>query len=162
MSFPKFFADVIAKHAATLKKLGVNLNNGFGDLLTKIETLPDAEKKAIKDDITAEYAKRPALAMANSDKGSYWPDVPSMSETVPGYDTEVWWGLLGPAGMPPDVIAKLSHDFVAALHSDTVKARLAKLGATPIGSTPEQFDAKIHADYAKWGPIIKAAGMTAE
>src|SRR5262249_13797756 len=46
----EFFADVIKKHDATLKKLGVNLNNGFGDLLTKIETLPDAEKKVIKDD----------------------------------------------------------------------------------------------------------------
>jgi tripartite-type tricarboxylate transporter receptor subunit TctC len=103
-----------------------------------------------------------ALAVTTASRASFLPDVPSMSETVPGYDTEVWWGLLGPAGMPPDVIAKLSHDFVAALHSDTVKARLAKLGATPIGSTPEQFDAKIHADYAKWGPIIKAAGMTAE
>src|SRR5690242_21098019 len=55
-----FFADVVEKHTATLKKLGVNLNNGFGDLLTKIETLPEAEKKAIKDDIAAVYAKRPA------------------------------------------------------------------------------------------------------
>ncbi|MFZ3224834.1 MAG: NADP-dependent isocitrate dehydrogenase, partial [Xanthobacteraceae bacterium] len=64
-----FFADVIAKHAATLKRLGVNLNNGFGDLLTKIETLPEAEKKAIKDDIAAAYAKRPGLAMVNSDRG---------------------------------------------------------------------------------------------
>ena len=72
-----FFADVIEKHAATLKKLGVNLNNGFGDLLTKIETLPDAEKKAIKDDIAAEYAKRPALAMVNSDKGITGLHVPS-------------------------------------------------------------------------------------
>jgi tripartite-type tricarboxylate transporter receptor subunit TctC len=85
-----------------------------------------------------------------------------MAETVPGYDTEVWWGLLGPAGMAPELIAKLSHDFVAALNTDSVKTRLAKLGATPIGSTPGQFDAKIHADYAKWGPIINAAGMTAE
>jgi isocitrate dehydrogenase len=68
-----FFSDVVEKHAATLKKLGVNLNNGFGDLLTKIETLPEAEKKAIKDDIAAEYAKRPALAMVNSDKGHYRP-----------------------------------------------------------------------------------------
>ncbi|HEX6963942.1 MAG TPA: NADP-dependent isocitrate dehydrogenase, partial [Lacipirellula sp.] len=50
-----FFADVVEKHAATLKKLGVNLNTGFGDLLTKIETLPEAEKKAIKDDIAAVY-----------------------------------------------------------------------------------------------------------
>ncbi len=72
-----FFSDVIEKHAATLKKLGVNLNNGFGDLLSKIETLPDAEKKAIKDDIAAEYAKRPALAMVNSDKGITGLHVPS-------------------------------------------------------------------------------------
>ena len=72
-----FFADVIKKHDATLKKLGVNLNNGFGDLLTKIETLPDAEKKAIKDDIAAEYAKRPGLAMVNSDKGITCLHVPS-------------------------------------------------------------------------------------
>ena len=72
-----FFADVIEKHAATLKKLGVNLNNGFGDLLTKIETLPEAEKKAIKDDIAAEYAKRPGLAMVNSDKGITNLHVPS-------------------------------------------------------------------------------------
>jgi isocitrate dehydrogenase len=72
-----FFADVIEKHAATLKRLGVNLNNGFGDLLTKIETLPQAEKKAIKDDIAAEYAKRPGLAMVNSDKGITCLYVPS-------------------------------------------------------------------------------------
>src|SRR5580700_1440184 len=64
-----FFAEEIEKHAATLKRLGVNLNNGFGDLLTKIETLPDAEKQAIKADIAAEYAKRPGLAMVDSDKG---------------------------------------------------------------------------------------------
>ena len=73
----EFFADVIKKHDATLKKLGVNLNNGFGDLLTKIETLPDADKKAIKDDIAAEYAKRPGLAMVNSDKGITCLHVPS-------------------------------------------------------------------------------------
>ena len=72
-----FFADVIEKHAATLKRLGVNLNNGFGDLLTKIETLPEAEKAAIKADIKAEYAKRPGLAMVNSDKGITGLHVPS-------------------------------------------------------------------------------------
>ena len=59
-----------------------------------------------------------------------------MSETVPGYDTEVWWGLLGPAGMRPDLVAKISRDFVAALKTDAVKERLAKFGASPIGSTP--------------------------
>jgi tripartite-type tricarboxylate transporter receptor subunit TctC len=103
-----------------------------------------------------------ALAVTTASRASFLPNVPSMAETVPGYDTEVWWGLLGPAGMPPEVVAKLSHDFVAALNTDQVKERLAKLGAMPIGSSPAQFDAKIHADYDKWGPIIKAAGIKAE
>jgi len=103
-----------------------------------------------------------ALAVTTASRASFLPDVPSMSETVPGYDTEVWWGLLGPAGMPPDLVEKLSHDFVAALNTDAVKQRLGKLGASPIGSSPKAFDAKIHADYEKWGPIIKAAGMKAE
>ena len=61
-----------------------------------------------------------------------------------------------------DVVAKLSQDFVAALEHRRVKERLDKLGATPIGSSPKEFDAMIHADYEKWGPIIKAAGMKAE
>jgi tripartite-type tricarboxylate transporter receptor subunit TctC len=103
-----------------------------------------------------------ALAVTTASRASFLPDVPSLSETVPGYDTEVWWGLLGPANLPPDVLAKLSHDFVAAVNTDAVKERLAKLGATPIGSSPERFDAKIHADYDKWGPIITAAGIKVE
>ena len=103
-----------------------------------------------------------ALAVTTATRAPFLPDVPSMSEAVPGYDTEVWWGLLGPAGMPPELLAKLSHDFVAALNTDAVKERLGKLGALPIGSTPQEFDARIHADYDKWGPIIKAAGMKAE
>jgi tripartite-type tricarboxylate transporter receptor subunit TctC len=103
-----------------------------------------------------------ALAVTTADRAPFLPNVPSMSEAVPGYDTGVWWGLLGPGGMPPEIHEKLSRDFVAALNTDAVKERLTKLGALPIGSTPQQFDAKIHADYEKWGPIIKAAGMTAE
>lgn len=103
-----------------------------------------------------------ALAVTTASRAPFLPDVPSMSEAVPGYDTGVWWGLLGPAGIPEDVLVKLSHDFVAALNTDAVKERLGKLGALPIGSTPQQFDARIHADYDKWGPVIKAAGMKAE
>jgi len=103
-----------------------------------------------------------ALAVTTGTRAAFLPDVPSMAETVPGYDTEVWWGLLGPAGMPADLVEKLAHDFVAALNTDSVKQRLTKLGASPIGSTSRQFDEKIHADYEKWGPIIKAAGMKAE
>jgi tripartite-type tricarboxylate transporter receptor subunit TctC len=103
-----------------------------------------------------------ALAVTTASRTPFLPDVPAISETVPGYDTEVWWGLLGPAGMPPELVAKLSHDFVAALNTEPVKERLAKLGASPIGSSPQQFDARIRAEYEKWGPIINAAGLKAE
>src|SRR5882724_8049805 len=103
-----------------------------------------------------------ALAVTTASRASFLPNVPSMAETVPGYDTEVWWGLLGPAGMPRDLVEKISHDFVAALNTEAIKERLTKLGASPIGSSPQQFDAKIRADYRKWGPIIEAAGIKPE
>lgn len=103
-----------------------------------------------------------ALAVTTSTRSPFLPNVPTMAETVPGYATEVWWGLLGPAGMPPELAAKISRDFVAALNTEPVKERLAKFGASPIGGSPEVLDAKIHADYEKWGAIIKASRITAE
>jgi tripartite-type tricarboxylate transporter receptor subunit TctC len=103
-----------------------------------------------------------ALAVTTAARAPFLPEVPSIGETVPGYDTEVWWGLLGPGGMSRELIEKLSHDFVAAVNTEAVKERLNKLGATPIGSSPEAFNAMIHADYEKWGPIIKAASIKAE
>jgi tripartite-type tricarboxylate transporter receptor subunit TctC len=103
-----------------------------------------------------------ALAVTTASRAAFLHDVPSVAETVLGYDTEVWWGLLGPAGMPADLVEKLSGDFVAALNTASVKERLAKLGASPIGSSAKVFDDKIRADYEKWGPIIKAVGMKAE
>jgi isocitrate dehydrogenase len=72
-----FFKDLLAKHAATFATLGVDLNNGFGDLLAKIQTLPADQKAAIEADIAAAYASGPALAMVNSDKGITNLHVPS-------------------------------------------------------------------------------------
>jgi isocitrate dehydrogenase len=72
-----FFADVLEKHAATLARIGFDPDNGVADLLTRIETLPDAEKAAIKADIAATYAARPGLAMVNSDRGITNLHVPS-------------------------------------------------------------------------------------
>ncbi len=72
-----FFADVFEKHGATLKRLGVDPDLGVSDMMTRIETLPEAEKAAIKADIEAVYAKRPGLAMVNSDKGITNLHVPS-------------------------------------------------------------------------------------
>jgi tripartite-type tricarboxylate transporter receptor subunit TctC len=103
-----------------------------------------------------------ALAVTTAKRSAFLPNVPAMAETVPGYATEVWWALLGPAGIPPELVARLSRDFLAALNTESVKERLAKFGASPIGGSPEVLDAKIHADYEKWGAIIKASGISAE
>jgi tripartite-type tricarboxylate transporter receptor subunit TctC len=104
-----------------------------------------------------------ALGVTTAKRAPFLPDVPTMAEAgVAGYDTGVWWGLVGPAGMPATVVAQLSSDFVAALKAPAVRDRLTTLGAAPIGSSPKEFDAVIRADYEKWGPIIKAAGMKAE
>jgi isocitrate dehydrogenase len=72
-----FFKDVFDKHGAVLQKLGVDLDNGLGDLYAKIKTLPDDQRKAIEADIQAVYKKRPPLAMVNSDKGITNLHVPS-------------------------------------------------------------------------------------
>ncbi len=72
-----FFKDLLAKHAATFAEIGVDLNNGFGDLLAKIEKLPADKKSAIEADIAVAYASGPALAMVNSDKGITNLHVPS-------------------------------------------------------------------------------------
>jgi tripartite-type tricarboxylate transporter receptor subunit TctC len=91
------------------------------------------------------------------------PDVPTIAEAgVPGYDTGVWWGLLGPGGLPKEIVAKLHDDAVAALESPSVKDRLLGLGAVTIGSTPAEFDARIRADAETWAPVIKAAGIHVE
>ncbi|MGE3988499.1 NADP-dependent isocitrate dehydrogenase [Pseudorhodoplanes sp.] len=117
-----FFADVIEKHAATLKKLGVNLNNGFGDLLAKIETLPAAEKEAIEADIAAQYAKRPGLAMVNSDKGITNLHVPSdviVDASMPAMirDSGKMWGA---DGKLHDVMAAIPDRSYASLYQAVI------------------------------------------
>jgi tripartite-type tricarboxylate transporter receptor subunit TctC len=103
------------------------------------------------------------LGMTTAVRSPVLPDVPTIAEAgLPGFDTGVWWGLLGPAGLPRDITMKLARDCADAVNSPAVKARLISLGATPIGSSPGEFAALIRADYEKWGPIIKAAGIRGE
>ncbi len=104
-----FFADMFEKHGATLTRLGVDPDNGVGDMLTRIEKLPEAEKAAIKADIQATYAKRPGLAMVNSDRGITSLHVPSdviIDASMPAMIREsgrTW----GPDGKLHDVIAAI-------------------------------------------------------
>jgi tripartite-type tricarboxylate transporter receptor subunit TctC len=103
-----------------------------------------------------------ALGVTTEKRASVLPDVPSIAETVPGYDTEVWWAVFGPAGLPKDIQAKLHDGLVDALKAPAVKERLASFGATPLGGSPEELDKKVRADYEKWAPIVRAAGIKAE
>ncbi|HLH95098.1 MAG TPA: tripartite tricarboxylate transporter substrate binding protein [Xanthobacteraceae bacterium] len=103
------------------------------------------------------------LGVTTAQRSPVLPDVPTIAEQgVAGFDTGVWWGLLGPAGLPGGIKDKLAADFRDAVNSDTVKSRLLSLGATPVGSSPEEFANLIRADFEKWGPIIKAAGIRGE
>jgi tripartite-type tricarboxylate transporter receptor subunit TctC len=103
-----------------------------------------------------------SLGVTTAARSSALPDVPSIGESVPGYDTGVWWGLLAPAGLPAAIRDKIAKDLADALKAPAVKNRLVDLGAAPIGSSPAEFGTFIRAEYEKWGPIIKAAGIKAE
>jgi tripartite-type tricarboxylate transporter receptor subunit TctC len=104
-----------------------------------------------------------ALGVTSAARSPALPDVPTIAEAgVPDYDTGVWWGFLGPAGLPADVKAKLANDCAEVVKLPAVVERLKSLGATPIGSTPEEFADFMRAEHDKWGPIIKAAGIKAE
>jgi tripartite-type tricarboxylate transporter receptor subunit TctC len=104
-----------------------------------------------------------ALGVTTAVRSPLLPDVPTIAEAgLPGYDTGVWWGLLAPGGLPAAITAKLHRDVVEALGTAGVKERLTGLGATPVGSSPQDFAALIRADHEKWGPVIKAAGIKGE
>jgi tripartite-type tricarboxylate transporter receptor subunit TctC len=106
-------------------------------------------------------AVRP-LGVTTAARSPVLPNVPPIAETILGYDTGVWWGFLAPVGIPAHVREKLAKDCAEAVNVPAVVERLRSLGATPVGSTPEELGAFIRSEYEKWGPIIKAAGIKAE
>jgi len=100
------------------------------------------------------------LGVTTAARSPVLPDVPTIAESgLPGYDTGVWWGFLAPAGLPPEIKAKLAKDCADAVRVSAVSERLLGLGATPIGSSPQEFENLIRSDDEKWGPVIKAAGI---
>jgi tripartite-type tricarboxylate transporter receptor subunit TctC len=104
-----------------------------------------------------------ALAVTSRTRSAALPDVPTVAESgVKGFDVQSWYGLLAPRGTPRPVIERLHREAVAALADTELRARLEQLGAVPVGNTPEQFAADMRADLARWGPVVKAAGIRAE
>lgn len=104
-----------------------------------------------------------AIAVTSAERSRTLADVPTMAESgVPGYDVSVWWGFLGPARMAPELVTKLQADLKAALQDPNVLMTLDKIGATPVGSTPKEFEAFMHAEVTKWEPVLKAANIRAQ
>ncbi len=103
-----------------------------------------------------------ALAVTTDKRIPGLPEVPAIAETVPGYESSIWHGVLAPAGTPRPVIRRLHAEIVKILGVPEVKERFAREGAEPVGSTPEQFGAFIKSEMAKYAKLIKAAGIRAE
>jgi tripartite-type tricarboxylate transporter receptor subunit TctC len=86
------------------------------------------------------------IAVTTATRAKALPDVPTVAESgVPGYETAVWWGFLGPAGMAPELVAKINADLLTTLKDPMVLTAFDKLGAVPVGSSPQEFDAYMHA-----------------
>ncbi|MDM0080315.1 tripartite tricarboxylate transporter substrate binding protein [Variovorax sp. J31P179] len=88
------------------------------------------------------------------------PDVPTFIEQgFPGFTGSTWAGMLAPAGTPRDIVKRMSEEVARIIKSDETKAKLEAMGTFPAGSTPEEFDAFIAAETAKWAQVIKTAGV---
>ena len=104
-----------------------------------------------------------AIAVASSARQAALPDTPTFAEAgVRDFEIDNFTGLVGPAGMPADAVAKIHAAAVKALATPMVRERFASLGVQPVGSTPDQFAATIREDLARWSKVIKAAGIKAE
>jgi tripartite-type tricarboxylate transporter receptor subunit TctC len=103
-----------------------------------------------------------ALAVTNGTRWDGLPDIPTVGEFVPGYETSQWYGLCAPKNTPTEIIDKLNKEINAALADPRMEARLADVGGVPLPITPADFGSLIAADTEKWAKVIRAAGIKAE
>jgi tripartite-type tricarboxylate transporter receptor subunit TctC len=97
------------------------------------------------------------LAVTTRERVAVVPEIPTIAESLPGFDVFSWFGFFVPARTPPDVIARLNADTNAALVYPSVKSRFEELGAVPKGSTPEELAVFLKSEIDKWGPVIRDA-----
>lgn len=116
------------------------------------EALPHIKRGALR-----------ALGTTGSKRSPNLPDVPTIAEAgVAGYEMSGWIGLLLPAGTPTPIVQKLSAAVLKVMKSEDIRKKLSDGGATPIGSTPEEFAKVIKADLEKWERVVKSAGIRAQ
>ena len=103
-----------------------------------------------------------ALGVTTVKRSTLLPDVPTIAETLPGYEITSWNGLLAPAATPPDIITRLNRATDDALHSKEVQEKLAEQGSEPVGNTPEEFKAFIASELVKWRRLVEVSGAVAQ
>jgi tripartite-type tricarboxylate transporter receptor subunit TctC len=99
-----------------------------------------------------------ALGVTGDIRSPALPDVPTIADSLPGFNGNTWLGLVAPAGTPRDIVAKLSAETHKALNAPEVKERLLAQGVEPVGSTPEQFTAHIESEMARYAAVVKSSG----
>jgi tripartite-type tricarboxylate transporter receptor subunit TctC len=100
-----------------------------------------------------------AIAVTGAQRSPSAPDIPTVAETIAGFAAETWFGIVAPAGTPHAILAKLNASARQALVDDDTKKRFADLGMTNGGSSPEELDAYIKSEIAKWSKVIKDANI---
>jgi tripartite-type tricarboxylate transporter receptor subunit TctC len=98
------------------------------------------------------------LAVTTKERAPAIPELPTIAETLPGYETYSWNALFAPAGTPEPIIQRLNEAARAAVKDPEIAAKLKDLSATPVGSTPEELAAHVEAELAKWAPVVEASG----
>lgn len=101
-----------------------------------------------------------ALAVTGSARATIIPNLPTVAEAgVPGYEYTGWYGMLAPAGTPPEIVGRLNAGINKILKDAGVREKLSGDGAEPVGGTPEQFLAHLKSEIAKWSKVVKHARM---
>jgi len=104
-----------------------------------------------------------ALAISSAKRSAAAPSLPTIAETgMPGFEASTWFGMLAPTGTPKEIVARLTSEIRKLVQNKAVADALLAQGSDPIGSTAEEFQARIRADIDKWSRTIKAAGVKAE
>jgi tripartite-type tricarboxylate transporter receptor subunit TctC len=99
-----------------------------------------------------------AFGVTSTERQASLPDVPTIAESVPEFESSAWFGVFGPAKLPPEVTKKLNQVIVSGLAAPEMQNRLKTEGATPVGDSPEDFAAFVREDIKRWAPIVKASG----
>jgi tripartite-type tricarboxylate transporter receptor subunit TctC len=102
------------------------------------------------------------LGVSGSRRSPSFPDTPTIAETVPGYETLAWGGVVAPAGLPPDIAARLNAEVNKALKTEVLKTAYFNMGFEPTGGTPAEFTTYVHSEMPKWQAVIKRSGAKME